>query len=236
MNEPISIIPLENLMIMFVPPFILIGIFYYWSHDWRNIIYALTRMLGQLLLIGYVLSYIFSNDNYNYILLILLIMVSIASWISLRTVPKKRTYFLKFAFLSIFFGGGLILLLVTQIVLEVDPWFSPQNLIPLGGMIFASSMNGVSLAAERLIAETDRGLNFDDAKGIALKASLIPIINSLFAVGLVSLPGMMTGQILSGVPPHIAVKYQILVMLMLFSAVGFTSVFFLGLIKKVSNI
>ena len=93
MNEPISIIPLENLMIMFVPPFIIVGIFYYWSHDWRNIIYALTRMLGQLLLIGYVLSYIFSNDNYNYILLILLIMVSIASWISLRTVPKKRPYF-----------------------------------------------------------------------------------------------------------------------------------------------
>ena len=63
-------------------------------------------------------------------------------------------------------------------------------------------MNG-GLAAERSIAETDRGLNFEDAKGIALKASLIPIINSLFAVGLVSLPGMMTGQILSGVPPHI---------------------------------
>ena len=146
-----------------------------------------------------------------------------------KLVPNSKIH-------SIFFGGGIVLLLVTQIVLEVDPWFSPQNLIPLGGMIFASSMNGVSLAAERLIAETNRGLNFENAKGIALRASLIPIINSLFAVGLVSFPGMMTGQILSGVAPHIAVRYQILVMLMLFSAVGFTSVFFLRFMKKVSNI
>ena len=236
MNAPINIIPLENLMIMFVPPLIIIAIMHYWSHDWKNIIYALTRMLGQLLLMGYVLSYIFSSKNYNHILVILLMMIALASWISLRTVPEKRLYFLKSAFLSIFFGGGIVLLLVTQIVLEVDPWFSPQNLIPLGGMIFASSMNGVSLAAERLIAETNRGLNFENAKGIALRASLIPIINSLFAVGLVSFPGMMTGQILSGVAPHIAVRYQILVMLMLFSAVGFTSVFFLRFMKKVSNI
>ena len=105
-------------------------------------------------------------------------------------------------------------------------------MIPLAGMSFASSMNGVSLAAERLKAEMDRDVDYFEARGIALSAALIPITNSLFAVGLVSLPGMMTGQILSGISPLIAVRYQIMVMCMIFSAVGLSSSFFLILIKK----
>jgi putative ABC transport system permease protein len=104
-------------------------------------------------------------------------------------------------------------------------------MIPLAGMIFASSMNGVSLAAERLAAEMERGVSYLKSRGIALRAALIPITNSLFAVGLVSLPGMMTGQILSGISPLIAVRYQIMVMCMIFSAVGFSTAFFLILVK-----
>ena len=94
-------------------------------------------------------------------------------------------------------------------------------------MIFASSMNGVSLAGERLIAELNRDRSYTEARGISLRAALIPITNSLFAVGLVSLPGMMTGQILSGISPLIAVRYQIMVMCMIFSAVGLSSFLFL---------
>ncbi len=75
--------------------------------------------------------------------------------------------------------------------------------------------------------ELGRGVSYDDARGIALNAALIPIINSLFAVGLVSLPGMMTGQILSGISPFIAARYQIMVMCMLFTAAGFSAAFFL---------
>lgn len=105
-------------------------------------------------------------------------------------------------------------------------------MIPLAGMIFASSMNGVSLAAERLQAEMDRNVEYIQARSIALRAALIPITNSLFAVGLVSLPGMMTGQILSGVSPLIAVRYQIMVMCMIFSAVGLSSALFLIMIKS----
>ena len=108
----------------------------------------------------------------------------------------------------------------------------PRYMIPIAGMVFASSMNGVSLAAERLKAELDRNISYDKAKSIALKASLIPITNSLFAVGLVSLPGMMTGQILSGISPHIAIRYQIMVMCMIFSAVGLSSYLFLTFFKS----
>ena len=108
-------------------------------------------------------------------------------------------------------------------------------MIPLAGMVFASSMNGVSLAAERFYAELKRDNGYKKARTIALNASLIPITNSLFAVGLVSLPGMMTGQILSGVSPHIAIRYQVMVMCMIFSAVGLSSYLFLIFIKDKQN-
>jgi putative ABC transport system permease protein len=74
-------------------------------------------------------------------------------------------------------------------------------------------------------------VEYTKARGIAMRAALIPITNSLFAVGLVSLPGMMTGQILSGISPIIAIRYQIMVMCMIFSAVGLSSAIFLIYIK-----
>jgi putative ABC transport system permease protein len=104
-------------------------------------------------------------------------------------------------------------------------------MIPLAGMIFANAMNSVSLAGERLEAEITRSSSYEEARNIALKASLIPITNSLFAVGLVSIPGMMTGQILSGVSPLIAARYQIMVMCMVFAAAGISSTIFLIAVK-----
>jgi len=98
-------------------------------------------------------------------------------------------------------------------------------------MIFAGAMNSVSIAAERMQTEMRRDVPYMEARGVALKASLIPIVNSLFAVGLVSLPGMMTGQILSGVSPLIAARYQIMVMCMLFASAGMSSACFIALIK-----
>ena len=99
-------------------------------------------------------------------------------------------------------------------------------------MIFANSMNAVSLAAERLFAEMERGVSFKEARKKALQAALIPITNSLFAVGLVSIPGMMTGQILSGVSPFIAARYQIMVMCMIFGSAGLSTALFLWLAKS----
>jgi putative ABC transport system permease protein len=129
-------------------------------------------------------------------------------------------------------GGGFTLAIVTQLVLTLEPWFQPQYMVPLAGMIFANSMNTVSLAVERLHAEIDRGVAYQQARMVALHASFIPIINSMFAVGLVALPGMMTGQILSGVSPLIAAQYQIVVMCMIFGSAGISAVIFLILSKK----
>ena len=232
MNKAITFITYEELSIIIVPVILVIFILYYWNLEWKNYMYAFSRMLIQLLLIGYCLSYIFLAENSLIILLILFTMVFLASWIALGVIHENKLKLLKSAFIAIIFGGGFNLVLVTQFILKLDPWYMPRYMIPLAGMVFASSMNGISLAAERLEAELERNIKYKEAKVIALKAALIPITNSLFAVGLVSLPGMMTGQILSGVTPHIAVRYQIMVMCMIFSSVGLSSYLFLMIAKN----
>ena len=225
-------IPLENLALAFIPVIIVIMVIWRWQLDYKHSIYAIFRMLIQLLLIGYVLTYIF-KANSNYIVITgLSLMLGVASWIALRTIslPRKTLYFSSIS--AIVLGGGGVLFLITQWVLVLSPWYSTTMIIPLAGMIFANCMNSISLAGERLEAEINNGSPYDKAKMIALRTALIPIINSLLAVGLVSLPGMMTGQILSGVSPLIAVRYQIMVMCMIFGSAGITSAIFLHLIKK----
>jgi len=188
-------------------------------------------MVAQLLLIGYVLVHIFGADAPWIVLLVLGVMVVAASWIALRTVPRLRGALYRYAFLSVLVGGGLTLSLITQGVLELDTWYEPRFVVPLAGMIFAASMNSVSIAAERLFAELDRNVRYEDARRIALQAGLIPIVNTLLAVGLVSLPGFMTGQILSGVSPLVAVRYQVMVMCMIFGASGLSAAMFLALLR-----
>jgi len=190
-------------------------------------------MLVQLLIIGYFLAYIFGSDHALPILLILIVMISASSWIALGTIKNKRFVLYRYAFLSIASGGGLTLALITQAVLVLQPWYLPQLLIPLAGMIFANSMNSISLAIERLNAEMERDVAYETARNIALQACLIPVINSLFAVGLVALPGMMTGQILSGISPLIAIRYQIMVMCMIFGSAGISAACFLVLVKPI---
>ena len=231
MDETITSIPFSRLLIILIPSGMVSFIIYSWSLEWKNSLYAIGRMLGQLIIMGYFLSYIFNSNSSLTILFILISMVVVASWIALRILNKKRINLLKYAIIAIALGGGIILFIVTQLLLKLDPWYMPRFMIPLAGMIFSSAMNGVSLAAERLQAEYEKGLSYDDAKRVAFKASLIPIINSLFAVGLVSLPGMMTGQILSGISPLTAARYQIMVMCMIFNSVGLASYIFLVLIR-----
>jgi putative ABC transport system permease protein len=233
MNQSLQTIPLLNLSIAFIPALATLLILFKWSLNSTNALYAIARMLMQLLLIGYFLSYIFESDSAGIVLLILAIMVFSSSWIALGTIKQDRLTLYKSACISIAAGGGLTLALITQGVLTLDPWYAPQSMIPIAGMVFANAMNSVSLAAERLNAEIGRDVAYDDARKIALQSSLIPVINALFAVGLVSLPGMMTGQILSGVSPLIAARYQIMVMCMIFGASGISTAYFLVLVKPV---
>ena len=231
MNTSIQIIPLQNLALAFIPVAIVLLILWNWKLKYLNSIYAVVRMLIQLFLIGYFLVYIFEEGNSLIILIVLSIMLFASSIIALRTIQiSKKTLYAK-SFFSILISGGSILILITQGVLRLDPWYLPSYMIPLAGMIFANAMNSVSIAGERLHAELKREIPFTEARNIALQASLIPITNSLFAVGLVSLPGMMTGQILSGVSPFIAARYQIMVMCMIYGSAGISSAIFLAMIR-----
>lgn len=232
----IQIIPFDNLLICFIPVLFVIVLMKVWGLAYGKALYAIGRMLLQLMLIGYALIMIFESDSSLITLLVLSIMMLASAWISLNTIkpnpnqaPTLRAKMQLFtvAIVAVFIGGGTILAMVTQLVLALEPWYMPRYVIPLAGMIFATAMTSISLAGERLQSEMANGLVYDDAKKVAFNTSMIPNVNSLFAVGLVSLPGMMTGQILSGVSPFIAARYQIMVMCMLFSAAGLSAVIFL---------
>ena len=232
MGINVQTIALINLAYILLPMLMVLGIFYRWSLGVGHSAYAITRMFAQLLMIGYVLAYIFAADHFMWVVVVLVIMVFAASWISLEAVRDKRKSLLLYALLSVVVSGGISLVIIIFGVLKLDPWYLPQYTIPLAGMILSTAMNSVSLAAERFYSEIDRCASFIEARNIAFNASMIPIVNSLFAVGLVSLPGMMTGQILSGVSPLIAARYQIMVMCMLFGASGIASAYFLKLLEK----
>ncbi len=232
MNTSIQAIPVANLALAFIPAAAVLFLLSRWSKDAVESVYGLSRMLMQLLIIGFFLTFLFESDNAWIVTAVLAVMVFASSWIALRTTKAPRKTMYGMALVSIAMGGSVTLIVITQGVLQLDPWYSPRYLVPLAGMIFGGAMNSVSLAAERLEAETGRGVPYPAARSIALKTALIPITNSLFAVGLVSLPGMMTGQILSGVDPLIAVRYQIMVMCMLFGSAGITAGIFLYLMKE----
>ena len=228
MNDSIQTIPLGNLVLAFIPVVLVLVILYRWSMACGNAVYAVFRMLVQLLLIGYLLGYFFEAQNQWLVVVVLLMMVFVSSWIALQTVSRNRRYELyKYVVFSVALGGSSVLLLMTEAVLEVEPWFHATQVIPLAGMVFANAMNGVPLAVERMESEIERNVDYVKARVIALRAAMIPVVNSLFAVGLVSLPGMMTGQILSGVSPLIAARYQIMVMCMVFGSAGITTALFL---------
>jgi putative ABC transport system permease protein len=231
MSQSIQIIEISRLAVISVPAGIVLAVYFFWNAGFGDALYAMVRMLVQLTLIGFVLLFIFEANSVWIVLGVLGIMVFFSAWIALRTVPARRKKLFIPAMLSILSGGGTTLLFVSWGVLQLDPWFLPRYLVPLAGMIFANAMNSVSLAAERFFSEIGQDTSYLIARNMAMKAAMIPVVNALFAVGLVSLPGMMTGQILSGVSPLIATRYQIMVMLMVFSSAGLSAILFLQWLK-----
>ena len=218
-------------MLGFIPVIILIGIMYFWGLKISNSIYANFRMLIQLLLIGYILTFIFETDEPIIITLVVLFMILMSAWIAMRPLKESGIYPFIVIFLSLALSGLAVLFLISQFIVDLPRWFEPSFVVPIAGMIFANSMNTVSLAGERFFIEKDRGEDYQGSRKIALETALIPQINALFAVGLVSLPGMMTGQILSGIEPLMAARYQIMVMCMIFSTAGLSAITYMSFKK-----
>jgi len=231
-NPGVLQISVSGVLLAFVPVAVVLMVLYRWSLGAGTATYALGRMLLQLVLIGYVLNFLFAADQGWLVAGVLAVMLIAASSIAVRPVQRRDAGTYGRALAAIFVGGVPVLGLVTQAVVQIEPWYEPRYVIPLAGMIFASAMNCVSLAAERFSAECQSGTDPHTALHEAFQAALIPLINSLFAVGLVSLPGMMTGQILAGVDPLIAARYQIVVMAMIFGSSGIAAACYLWLASR----
>jgi len=232
MDPAVNPIPLHRLAVLFVPVFIVVVIQIRWAISARSSIYAIGRMLLQLMLIGYVLLFLFESEHAILVTLVLTVMITVSSWIALRPLASARRSLYPVTLAAIAVSGLPTLFLTTEWVLDVTPWYAPRVVIPLAGMIFANAMNSVSIAAERFSSELSAGLDRAEARRKAFEAALIPLVNSLLAVGLVALPGMMTGQILSGVDPLIAVRYQMMVMLMILGSAGISVAVYLILLRK----
>jgi len=228
----IATISVQSLALSFIPVAVVVFLMWRRGQGLRRPLAAIARMLLQLSLIGYVLVYIFESDSALLISGVLAVMLCAAGFIALNTIAAPRGALFPASLASVMLGGGATLALISQGVLHLDPWYRPSIMIPLAGMIFAASMSNISLALERLVAELDHGKPFGAARDMAFLTSMVPVINSFLAVGLISLPGMMTGQILSGVSPLIAVRYQVMVMCMIFGAAGLSTACFLALIRN----
>ena len=221
-------IPLERLALALIPLIAVGLISIRWIGSSGDLALATGRMLVQLLAVGYVLVFLFKVENPWVGVGVVSFMVAVSSWIAIRTVRNCRLNASGDALLGIGVGGGIILALVLFGVLGLQPWYQPSYVIPLAGMIFSNAMTAVTLSAERFEAEQNSGKDLIGARNAAWNTALIPQINSFLAVGLVSLPGMMTGQILAGASPLDAVRYQILVMCMVLGSAGLAVAIFLS--------
>lgn len=197
-------------------------------HNWTSIIWATFRMVAQLLAIGFALTAIFNVDQPGWVLLVISVMSLGAGWIAVRPIAQYKQPKWP-VFCSVIIAGSMLLTWIMAVVIRPDPWFAPAIIIPVTGMVMANTMNAVSLCAERFWSERQQGNDFSTSVERGMTAAMIPQINSLLAVGLVSLPGMMTGQILSGVSPLVAVRYQIVIMAMILATAAIGSYLYLQL-------
>lgn len=199
----------------------------------RSLLLASVRMVIQLLLVGFVHEWLFRQDQAPLIVLVGAAMAMIAG---VSAVQRTRYRFVGIylnSLLSVMASSALVTGLAVTGLIQPQPWYNPQYLIPLLGMVLGNTLNGLSLGLDRFMeglrsgrdqVETDLALGatrWEACQSVvrdAIRLAMIPTINSIMVMGLVSLPGMMTGQILQGAAPAAAVRYQIVILFMMASA------------------
>jgi putative ABC transport system permease protein len=204
----------------------------------RKLAIAALRTVVQLLLIGQVLRYVFAFEHPLLVLAVLAVMTVAAGRAAVTRPTRTFDGASLLALLTLAVTGLGVTAVVTHVVIGVRPWYHAQYVIPLLGMLLGNSLTGLSLAIDHLLerldvrrdeVEADLALGatrWEAARGPvaeAVRRGMIPMINSMMVVGVVSLPGMMTGQILAGQDPMGAVKYQIVVMFMLAASTALAS-------------
>jgi putative ABC transport system permease protein len=206
----------------------------------KQLLIAALRSAIQLMLLGYVLHLLFESNSLPFIATLSFFMLSVAGYeVMARQKQRFRgAWGYGIGAVSMFISSFSIMLLTLLVIIQPDPWYKPQYAIPLLGMLLGNTMTGIAVGLDnltrsawdlrnqieaRLILGQRWSQAIADIRKEALRSGLIPIINSMAAAGVVSLPGMMTGQILAGSPPYEAAKYQLLIMYLITAGTGFGS-------------
>lgn len=243
MNNSVMNLSVLQLSIAYI--FVFIMLFIFKSRGIKRekeILIASTRMTIQLTIMGYVLMIVFNNASWWLTSLMIAIMISFAIYNSIERVKATMSKELKRIIgFSMIFGCLLVAAFFIIVVLEVRPWFNPQYFIPISGMIVGNSMTGIALGANKLCNDfEDKRIEIENslmlgaspvaaAKEIvnnAFDSAILPTMNNMLTMGIVSLPGMMTGQILSGTFPLTAIKYQIGIMLAILGSTSISTFIF----------
>jgi putative ABC transport system permease protein len=211
----------------------------------RRLLFAAFATVAQLLLIGFVLDWVFRLNRWYLVLTLLVAMTLIAGTAAVQRTHMRYPGIWLSSIISVWASSWAMGALALFVLVGVRPWYAPQYAIPLLGMILGNTLTGISLGLDRLGGElAARGAQVEALLALgatrweaarrpiqeAVRTGLIPIMNSMTVVGIVSLPGMMTGQILAGASPLEAVKYQIVIMFLIASgtALGTVSVVLLS--------
>jgi putative ABC transport system permease protein len=210
----------------------------------RDLVLGSVRTIVQLYLVGLILAAVFAAARWYWVLLILVVMTGVATQAAVSRLKKPLPGGHRIAAIALTVSTAATLAYVIGVVVQVHPWYEPQYIIPIAGMILGNSMTSAALAGDRLQGdlrtradevEARLALGFSGREALqpmvraALQAAMIPTVNGMMTVGLVQLPGMMTGQILAGSSPLVAIRYQIVVVFMLAAATGLGSLLFVRL-------
>ncbi|MFZ1729161.1 MAG: iron export ABC transporter permease subunit FetB [Bacteroidota bacterium] len=213
----------------------------------RDLLWGAVRTISQLALMAVVLTWVFRIQLWYVVLSIYTLMILFAARIIRGRVRSTTVRYFIPTFISMLLSYMLVSYFVLDIIVQVRPWYRPEYFLPIGGMVIGNSMNAIAIALDRLFSELLRrrgevelllclGATGKEASASmfrdAVKAGMIPSINSMMGVGLVFIPGMMTGQILAGSDPLVAVKYQIMVMLMMVGSTAAGSVLVVSLVQR----
>jgi putative ABC transport system permease protein len=203
-----------------------------------RIVVAAVRTTVQLLLIGLVLRVLFAQVHLLWVTLMALGMLLAAGREVMARQQRRLRGWWGFGTGTgaMFVSSFAVTVLALVAIVGTEPWYAPQYAIPLLGMLLGNTMTGIALAMDRLtdaawqqrtvieqrlLLGEDAGSAFGEIRRESMRTGMIPIVNAMAAAGLVSLPGMMTGQILAGSPPLEAVKYQIMIMFLITAGTGF---------------
>jgi putative ABC transport system permease protein len=210
----------------------------------RDLVVGSLRAIVQLYLVGLILAVVFRAAQWYWVLLILAVMTAVAAQAATSRLAKPLPHARGIAALALTVSTAVTLAYVIGVVVRVRPWYDPQYIIPIAGMILGSAMTSAALAGDRLQGdlrvradeiEARLALGFSGREAVqpmartALRAAMIPTVNGMMTVGLVQLPGMMTGQILAGSSPLLAIKYQLVVVFMQAAATALASLLFVRL-------